>query len=98
MKVGAGAGLTVTTAAAEKVYRSLAPETEIAVKLEVGQGGKLAWLPQETIVFDQVRLRRSIDVDLAQGANLLLAEASHLWPLRHGRNGAPRQARRIAGA
>jgi urease accessory protein len=75
IKVGAGAGLTVTTAAAEKVYRSLAPETEIAVKLDVGEGGRLAWLPQETIVFDQVCLRRSIDVDLKPGANLLLAEA-----------------------
>jgi len=75
MKVGAGAGLTVTTAAAEKIYRSLAPDTEIAVKLEVGHGGRLAWLPQETIVFDQALLRRSIDVDLARGADLLLAEA-----------------------
>ncbi len=75
VKVAAGAGLTVTTAAAEKVYRSLAPDTEIVVKLDVGEAGKLAWLPQETIVFDQVRLRRSIDVDLEPGANLLLAEA-----------------------
>jgi urease accessory protein len=73
--VGAGAALTVTTAAAEKVYRSLAPPTEIAVKLDVGEGGTLAWLPQETILFDQVRLRRTIDVNLAPGAQLLLAEA-----------------------
>jgi urease accessory protein len=73
--VGAGAGLTVTTAAAEKIYRSLAPETEIAVKLQVDCDGRLAWLPQETILFDQVRLHRSIDVELAQGAQLLLAEA-----------------------
>jgi urease accessory protein len=75
VKVGAGAKLTLTTAAAEKIYRSLGPDTEIGVKLDVGQGGTLAWLPQETIVFDQVRLRRSIDVDLKQGAQLLLAEA-----------------------
>jgi urease accessory protein len=73
--VGAGARLTVTTAAAEKIYRSLGPDTEIAVKLAVGAGGALAWLPQETIVFDRVRLRRSIDVALARDANLLLAEA-----------------------
>jgi urease accessory protein len=75
MKVGIDAGLTVTTAAAEKIYRSLAPDSEIDVKLEIGRGGRLAWLPQETIVFDQVRLRRSIDVNLAPGADLLLAEA-----------------------
>jgi urease accessory protein len=73
--VGAGARLTVTTAAAEKIYRSLGPDTHIAVKLGVGPGGVLAWLPQETILFDQVRLRRMIDVDLVRGANLLFAEA-----------------------
>ena len=75
VKVDAGAKLTLTTAAAEKIYRSLGPDTEIRVKLEVGEGGTLAWLPQETIVFDRVRLRRSIDVDLEHGAQLLLAEA-----------------------
>ncbi len=45
------------------------------MKLDVGPGGALAWLPQETILFDQVRLRRTIDVDLAPDADLLLAEA-----------------------
>lgn len=76
IQVGADASLTVTTAAAEKIYRSLGPDSEIAVKLDVGAGGTLAWLPQETILFDQVRLRRSIDVDLAPDAGLLLAEAA----------------------
>jgi urease accessory protein len=73
--VGANARLIVTTAAAEKVYRSLGPQTDIGVKLNVGAGGALSWLPQETILFDQVSLRRSIDADLAPGASLLLAEA-----------------------
>jgi urease accessory protein len=73
--VGGGARLTVTTAAAEKVYRSLGPDTTIGVKLSVGCGGMLAWLPQETILFDQVRLRRTIDADLAADASLILAEA-----------------------
>jgi urease accessory protein len=73
--VGANASLTVTTEAAEKIYRSLGPETEIAVKLDVARGAGLAWLPQETILFDQVRLHRRIDVDLEPDARLLLAEA-----------------------
>ncbi len=72
--VGASARLTVTTAAAEKIYRSLGPDAEIGVKLDVCRGGALAWLPQETIVFDRVRLRRTIDVELARDATLLLAE------------------------
>jgi urease accessory protein len=69
------ARLIVTTAAAEKVYRTLAPEARIDVKLDVAAGGSLAWLPQETILFDRARLKRSIDVDLAEGARLVLAEA-----------------------
>jgi len=75
LSVGAQARLTVTTAAAEKIYRSMGPDTRIALKLTVGPGGTLNWLPQETILFDQVRLQRAIDVALAPGASLLLAEA-----------------------
>jgi len=72
--VGPGAKLSLTSAAAEKIYRSLGPDTEIGVKLDIGSGGALAWLPQETILFDRVRLRRSIEADLAPDAHLLLAE------------------------
>ena len=72
--VGSGAKLTITTAAAEKIYRSLGPDTEIRVKLGIGSSGTLGWLPQETILFDQIRLRRSIEADLAPDASLLLAE------------------------
>jgi urease accessory protein len=73
--VGAGAKLAVTTAAAEKIYRSLGPATEIGVKLKVGVGGALVWLPQETILFDRARLYRTIAVDLAGDSSLMLAEA-----------------------
>jgi len=69
------ARLTVTTAAAEKVYRTLGPDTTINVAITVAAGGELAWLPQETIVFDRARLRRTIDVELADDARLVLAEA-----------------------
>ncbi len=75
IEVGRGANLTVTTAAAEKVYRSLGPDTEVGVKLEIAEGGTLAWLPQETILFNRVQLCRSIDIQLAPNANLLFAEA-----------------------
>ena len=73
--VGESASLVVTTAAAEKVYRSLGPDAEIDVKLSVAAGGTLSWLPQETILFDRSRLRRRIDVDLDDDASLLIAEA-----------------------
>jgi urease accessory protein len=74
INVEAGAAATVTTAAAEKIYRSLGPDAEIKVRLDVGCGGLLAWLPQETILFDRVRLRRTIEVALERDARLLLAE------------------------
>ena len=74
VSVGTGACLCLTSAAAEKVYRSLAPDAQIGVKLSVGPGATLAWLPQETILFDQARLRRTIDLDIAHGACALLAE------------------------
>jgi urease accessory protein len=73
--VEARARLVVTTAAAEKVYRTLAPEATIDVKLTVAAAASLTWLPQETILFDRARLKRAIDVDLAEDARLVLAEA-----------------------
>lgn len=74
--VGPGAALEVTTAAAEKVYRTLGPPAEIEVKLAVAEGARLTWLPQETILFDRAGLRRRIDVDLASGGSVLMAEAA----------------------
>jgi urease accessory protein len=70
-----GASLTVTTAAAEKIYRAIGPPAEIAVKLTVGRDARLSWLPQETILFDRARLDRRIEVEFAAGASLLMAEA-----------------------
>ena len=73
--IGSGARATVTTQACEKVYRSLGDTAEIATTLAAEQGGRLDWLPQETILFDQARLRRTLDVELAGDATLLAAEA-----------------------
>ena len=70
-----GAGLIAGTAAAEKIYRSTGADAEMNVSLTVGAGARLCWLPQETILFDGARLKRRIDVDLADNASLLLAEA-----------------------
>ncbi|HEY4143388.1 MAG TPA: urease accessory protein UreD [Pseudolabrys sp.] len=80
----AGTSLIAGTAAAEKVYRSNGPDAEMAVTLTVADGARLFWLPQETILFDQARLSRSIDVDLAPGASLLMAEAVILGRAAHG--------------
>jgi urease accessory protein len=71
---GEGAQLTLTTAAAEKVYRAQAKAAELNIALKVAAGARLAWLPQETILFDRARISRRIDIDLADGGSLLLCE------------------------
>jgi urease accessory protein len=71
---GEGARLTLTTAAAEKVYRAPGPVAEFNIALKAEAGAHLAWLPQETILFDRARISRRIDIDLAETASLLLCE------------------------
>jgi urease accessory protein len=70
----AGTRFSMTSAAAEKIYRSLGPETEIATSLHLAEETVCEWLPQETIVFDGARLRRRIDFALAPTARLIAAE------------------------
>ena len=68
------ARLTLTTAAAEKVYRAPGPASQLNIALKVGAGAHLAWLPQETILFDRARVQRRFDIDLDEAASLLLCE------------------------
>jgi urease accessory protein len=82
VSVGANARLTVTSTAAEKIYRSLGPSVITNVSISVATGGALTWLPQETILFDKAVLHRRIEVDLATDAHLVLIE-----PLVFGRTG-----------
>ena len=72
---GEGTRLTLTTAAAEKIYRSNGPDLAARHRAEGRSTARtLHWLPQETILFDQARVERRFEIDLAEGASLLLAE------------------------
>lgn len=71
---GEGTRLTLTTAAAEKIYRAQARAAELNISLKVASEARLAWLPQETILFDGARVARRIDIELAEDASLLLCE------------------------
>src|SRR5262249_19069074 len=51
-------------------------DASITANLTVANGGMLHWLPQETILFDNACLRRDINIDVAGGGQLLLAEAA----------------------
>lgn len=84
IEVGAGASASVTTQACEKVYRAAADRAEASVGLRVGPGGRLAWLPQETIVFNRAAFARTLDVDLAEDAEALVLEATLFGRLAMG--------------
>jgi urease accessory protein len=74
IEAGQGSRLTVTTAAAEKIYRAQGPAAQVNIALKGSTDSHLAWLPQETILFDRARVERRIDIDLAETASLLLCE------------------------
>ena len=68
-----GAAATVTTQAAERVYRSRGGDADIANRLEVAAGAAALWLPQETILFDGGRFARTLDINLADDSAALFA-------------------------
>ncbi len=71
----AGTSATVTTLAAEKVYRSQRSDARIDTKLNVGSHTYAEWLPQETILFDRARLARDTQVTLTDDAAFIGLEA-----------------------
>jgi urease accessory protein len=71
----AGASLVLTTQACEKIYRSSGGEAMVSTRLTLGARSHLAFLPQETILFDRSRLARTLDVGMAATATLVLVEA-----------------------
>ena len=70
IEAGPGASLTVTSQAAERVYRAEpgGPPAEVRTRIEVGAGARVEWLPQETILFNAARLDRALHVTLAEDA------------------------------
>lgn len=71
---GGGTRLTLTTAAAEKIYRAPGEAAKLNIALRAAAGAHLAWLPQETILFDRARVHRRFDIALDEAASLLLCE------------------------
>lgn len=69
-----GSRLRVYPQAAEKVYRSTGADSRIEVGLQVEEGAWLEWLPQETILFDGLRLRRTTELSLEPTARVMAGE------------------------
>lgn len=82
--IGAGASATITTQACEKVYKANSGRAEASVQLSVATGGRIAWLPQETIVFERAAFMRRLDVELAHDAEALIVEATIFGRLAMG--------------
>src|SRR5215510_8894625 len=80
----ANSSIAVTSQAAEKVYRALNEPARIATKLQAHAGARLAWLPQETIVFNWGRICRETEIEVSSGAELLALEWLVLGRAAHG--------------
>jgi urease accessory protein len=74
LEAGDNSIATITTQAAEKIYGSAGPDSRITIDLTIGTNSLLEWMPQETILFDGARLRRTTNIDVAAGSRLLCGE------------------------
>jgi len=75
VQVGRGAHLVSTTQACERVYRSGDGVAGTVInRVQLDAGSTLFWLPQETILFDNARLIRRLDISMKAGARLLAME------------------------
>ncbi len=80
----ANASMTVTSQAAEKIYRALTEPARIVTKLKACATAKLAWLPQETIIFNRARVSRQTKIEVSSGTELLALEWLVLGRAAHG--------------
>jgi urease accessory protein len=65
----------VTTPSATRVYRASGAPAVQEVRLRLGAGAALEWVPDHTIPFPGSALRQSIDVELGARARLVLVDA-----------------------
>lgn len=79
-----GASAVITTQACERIYRSGGGDARIATRIKAAKGTRLAWLPQETILFNRSALSRGLDVEMEEGADVLLVEATVFGRLAMG--------------
>ena len=80
-EAGDACHMTLTTQAAERVYRAQPGQSgRIDTRLRVDAGARLNWMPQETILYNHCSFQRHLTANLARDATLLVVE-----PLVFGR-------------
>ncbi|MFN3641500.1 MAG: urease accessory protein UreD [Gemmobacter sp.] len=89
--LGASAQAVATTQTAERAYAAGGAAASVTVAAQVGAGGRLDWLPQETILYEGSDLDRQTTIDLAADATCLMAEMVILG--RHAMGETLREAR-----
>jgi urease accessory protein len=83
-ELGAGAGVTITTQSAEKIYRTEDEPTTVSIGLDLAAKAQLRWIPQETILFNGARLNRTLNLTMAADARALLVESTTFGRLAMG--------------
>lgn len=91
LHLGAGLRLCATTQTAERAYASDGRAAHVQITAHLAPQADLAWLPQETILFENSVLARDTTMHLAHDARLLMAETVVLG--RHAMGVTPRHAR-----
>jgi urease accessory protein len=93
-----GAHALLTTPGAGKWYRANGKVSRQDVRIEVGPGAAIEWLPQETLFYHDARVEMEHDVELARDARYLGSEILCFGRTASGESfarGAVRQATRI---
>ncbi|HEY0572479.1 MAG TPA: urease accessory protein UreD [Pseudonocardia sp.] len=87
LRLAPGTELTVATAAASVVQpgRPGSGPARWSVTVELGEGARLRWWPEPTVVCDRAELHASLRLRLAEGAAALVREEVQLG--RHGQRG-----------
>lgn len=65
----------ITSPSANRVYRSVDRRAIQDVRLTVGEGARLEWVPEVTIPFGGARIRQRLHAYLAEGASALVWDA-----------------------
>ena len=73
-ETGPNTKTSITTQAAEKVYKSAKENSIVEVDVNVGENGYFFWCPQETILFHESRMKRTLNFQIRNSSKLLIVE------------------------
>lgn len=84
ISTGQGARASVTSQAAEKIYRALSGTVTVDTRVEVADAAMLEYVPQETILFDRADLARRTEFILAPTSTMIAGNLLMLGRAAHG--------------